>query len=569
MLRRRRRYVRAGSIEDNRELLPDEILLDKRNIPQFDQSQMEGKIEKRISRQKLNALGGFFLLLGLVFTFRVWSLQVVNGEEYAEKSENNRLRHSLVFADRGLIYDREGDLLVWNEPRIDQNGKPTFPSRKYINKEGFAHVLGYVSYPKKDSKGFFYEEEIVGKSGIESFMNDSLKGETGLKLTETDALGNVIGESELHPPVPGESLKLSIEDEIQAKLYELIKNLATDRGFEGGSAVIMDVHNGEILALTSYPEYSPNIMTEAEDVGTIRGYFNDKRTPFIDRVIDGVYTPGSIMKQFMAIAALEENIISPEKEIVSTGSLVVPNPYNPSKPTVFGDWKAHGATDMRRAIAVSSDVYFYVVGGGFGNQKGLGITKIEQYMRMFGYGESLDGFFKGKAGVIPNPRWKEENFPGDPWRVGDTYVTSIGQYGYLVSPIQAVRANAAIANGGYMIEPSIFVQERTVMGEKLPVSDRSLQIAREGMRDAVINKGTASGLNISSVAIASKTGTAELGVSKARVNSWNVGFFPYDKPRYAYAIMMEKGDRHNTVGALFVMRQLFDWMAIHKSEYLK
>src|SRR3989338_8322697 len=136
----------------------------------------------------------------------------------------------------------------------------------------------------------------------------------------------------------------------------------------------MDVTTGELLALTSYPEYDQNALTAGMDQVSFNRLLNDKRKPFLNRAVGGLYTPGSIIKPIVALGALNENLISPEKEILSTGSISVPNPYDPSKPSVFGDWKAHGYTDMREALAVSSDTYFYAIGAGYEDQRGLGIT---------------------------------------------------------------------------------------------------------------------------------------------------------------------------------------------------
>ncbi|KKW11684.1 MAG: Cell division protein ftsi/penicillin-binding protein 2 [Parcubacteria group bacterium GW2011_GWA2_49_9] len=256
---------------------------------------------------------------------------------------------------------------------------------------------------------------------------------------------------------------------------------------------------------------------------------------------------------------------------MSTGSLSVPNPFDPKKPTIFNDWKAHGAVDMRRALAVSSDVYFYEIGGGFEDQKGLGIATIEKYMRMFGFGSVPPGSdMFGEAGVIPNPEWKKANFNGDGWRLGNTYHTAIGQYGFQVTPLQVVRAIAAVANGGKLLEPRL-VEEKDVPPaySVLPIQTSSFQIVREGMRDAVTEGGTAAGLFIPQVAVSAKTGTAELGTRKQFVNSWVVGFFPYEKPRYAFAVIMERGPHDNTVGGLYVMRELLEWMSVYTPEYLR
>ncbi|MFA6095431.1 MAG: penicillin-binding transpeptidase domain-containing protein, partial [Candidatus Paceibacterota bacterium] len=349
--------------------------------------------------------------------------------------------------------------------------------------------------------------------------------------------------------------------------------LADRVGFTGGGGAIMDVHTGEILALTSFPEYDSAVMSDGTNTKKINAYLSDARKPFLDRVTAGLYTPGSIVKPYVAVGALEEGVISPDKEILSTGSISVPNPYDPEKKTVFNDWKAHGLVDMRHAIAVSSNVYFYEVGGGFGDQPGLGIERIGEYLSLFDIGKSPEeGFFEGPQGTIPSPEWKDKVFPGDPWRVGDTYYTAIGQYGFQVTPLQMLRAVSALANGGTLLHPSILSYASTTSaippGEAISVSGEHLQVAREGMRLGV-KIGSASGLNVPYVEVAAKTGTAELGVFKQFVNSWVTGFFPYKDPRYAFVVIMERGPRGNTYGATFVMRELLDWMSVNAPEYLK
>jgi penicillin-binding protein 2 len=273
----------------------------------------------------------------------------------------------------------------------------------------------------------------------------------------------------------------------------------------------------------------------------------------------------------VALGALTESIISPEKQILSTGSISIQSPYDPNIKSVFTDWKAHGLVDMRTALAVSSNVYFYEVGGGFEGQRGLGITKLEKYYRMFGFGQTIPGdFFSGTSGIIPNPEWKKKNFKGEEWRLGDTYYTSIGQYGFQATPLQAARAVSAIANDGILLTPVITRsgQDEATGAETIPIDKNNIEIVKEGMRQGVL-MGTAKGLNIPQVEIAAKTGTAELGVSKEKVNSWVIGFFPYKNPRYAFAVTMEKGSRHNVIGALYVVRQFIEWMTVNAPEYIK
>lgn len=549
------------------EIDPDEIFLDSQNLPAFDRHQFEGRLEKPISRRVITTLGIVFALGVLVMLGKTFVLEIEDGDTYAKRSEQNRLRHTLIFGERGVITDSRGTFLAWNSK---EGQEEEFSKRRYIDKRGFAHLLGFVKYPSKDKAGFYYKVDFEGQGGVEKYWSEYIAPEHGLRIVETDALGEVLSESVLRSPQGGGSITLSVDARLQEALYRYIAGVAKDKGFTGGAGVLMDVESGELLTMVSYPEYDSQTLTDGTDSVRIARYVSDTDKPFLNRATAGLYTPGSIVKPIVALAALEEGVISSEKEIVSTGALVLPNPYDPEKPSIFKDWKAHGAVDMRKAIAVSSDVYFYVIGGGFEDQRGIGIGKIEKYMRLFGFGEVPgDNDFFGAAGVIPNPEWKAANFKGDSWRVGNTYHTAIGQYGFQTTPLQAVRAIAAIANGGKLLTPRL-VRDPNEQPEYrvIPVEPASLDIVRDGLRMGV-TQGTASGLAIPGVSVAAKTGTAELGTQKLYVNSWVVGFFPAGKPQYAFAVLMERGPRGNTVGATYVMRQFLEWMSIYTPEYLK
>lgn len=558
---------------------PDQIFLDAHNSPAFNTQQFEGRIEKPISENSLLWLAACIALIAILFVIRFFNLQIVQGETYAQKAENNRLDHTLIFADRGTVYDRNDTPLIWNEQVDGQD----FSKRVYAPIDGVGNLLGYVKYPQKDKAGFFYKEETEPVAGIEKYFDSMLRGTNGVKISETDAVGKTISESTITPPEHGQKVTLSIDAAVNQELYRAIADLSGKVGFKGGAGVIMDVQTGELIAMTTFPEYSPTVMSEGIDRKAIVAYNNDTRNPFLNRTIDGLYTPGSIVKLIVAIGALDQNIIDPNKSILSTGSISLPNPYDPTKKSVFNDWKAHGWVDMRRAIAVSSNVYFYEVGGGFQDQKGLGIANIEKYMRMFGFGSSVPGIFDGgKVGTIPNPEWKARNFNGDPWRIGDTYFTAIGQYGFQVTPLQAVRAIGAIANRGYLLTPTLIKEATSTEAQnaqksavqapqhatQLPIDQKDFTVVHEGMHEDVL-EGTGKALNVPYVTVAAKTGTAELGVSKANVNSWVVGFFPYEKPKYAFAVLMERGPRANLVGGVFVMRTLLDWMSVHAPQYFK
>jgi penicillin-binding protein 2 len=544
----------------------DEVLLDASNIPAFNRARMEGKRELPIHRLSIWTVGGIFSLIALVFWGKIFFLQVVHGGEYRSIANNNSVDKALIIAERGVIYDRRGEMLAWNE--VDLSGEYDFPIRAYTDRAGLGQVLGYVSYPKKDSRGFFFRTDYLGRSGAELAFDQTLKGENGSKIIQVDALGEVVGEFAIDATIAGGAITLSIDAELSEAMYNIIATSSEQAGFRSGAGAIMNIHTGELLALTSFPSFDPEVMADGDDTALIQEYNNDDRLPFLNKIISGAYTPGSIVKPFVAYAALEHNIISPEKVIVSNGYLLVPNRYDPSNPTRFNDWRVQGPMTMREAIAFSSNVYFYIIGGGFGDQAGLGITKMAENYRRFGLG-SLTGISlaEEQSGVVPDPAWKKEVF-NDDWRLGDTYFTAIGQFGFLTTPIQMLRAYAALANGGYLVSPHA---ESGKQSEKtdIHIDKAKMYIVHEGMRKTVnFDGGTARSLERKDVAIAAKSGTAEVGAGNAYVNSWAAGFWPYEDPQYAFILMMDRAPRSNALGATRIMGDVVEWMSQHRPEYL-
>ena len=566
MWRRKNKYKQKYLIAD---ITPEDVFIQGENVSNLDTSQMEGRFETPLKIKTILIVATLFFLVALVFVAQSFNLQIKQYEKYFTISENNRLDYSLIFAERGLIYDRNGELLAWNQ--LDENSD--FPLRHYSDTPGINHLLGFVKYPLKDKSGIYYKDDYTGIQGVESFFNTSLAGKNGRQVLEVNASNQVTAANMIVPPEAGDGIHLSIDVRLQEYLFHIIKNLALDYDFDGGGAGIMDIRTGEMLALVSFPEYSSNVMTEGKDVEQIEKYYNNKNKPFLNRMIDGLYTPGSIVKPFLAIGALEEKIISPTKLICESGYLSIPNPYNPDQPTIFRDWRAHGCVDMLKAIAVSGDVYFYQIGGGYlDQQKGMGVYNIKKYLEAFGFTKPFASdsfFFTNNLGVIPTPEWKEVAFPNDPvWRLGDTYNMSIGQYGTMIGPMQALRATAALANGGQLIEPTILKSDASVSFTEVIFSEDKFQIARDGMRMAV-SQGSVSGLNTPNIKVAAKTGTAELGVRKDFVNAWVEGFFPFDNPHYAFVVIMERGPEKNNIGGTYVMRTMLDWMASNTPEYFE
>ncbi|HTH92868.1 MAG TPA: penicillin-binding transpeptidase domain-containing protein [Candidatus Paceibacterota bacterium] len=535
------------------ELHPDEILLDVNNLPEFDRQQFEGRMEKPIGKSSFNALFGVMIVVALFFVGRLAILQITRSGFYEKKSEQNSLDHIAVFADRGVIYDRNGVELAWNAPGNDV--VPTF--RDYITHPGFATLLGYVSYPAKDSKGHFWQTRTMGKDGIEKQFDTDLAGQNGTQLIETDVNGTTISTSTIEDPVEGKNISLSIDSKVQQTLYDGIQALAQQSGYVGGAGAVMNIKTGELIAMTSYPEYDENILSAGKDKATITGYIQSPARPFLDRVTDGLYTPGSIVKPFLAIAALQEGIITPDTVLHTNGVLRVPNPYAPGQYTIFKDNANHGDVDMYKALAVSSDVYFYEIGGGFGGQQGLGIANIDKYAEMFGLGQKTGINFSGELnGTVPSIAWKAKNFPADPtWRIGDTYHTAIGQYGFQVTPIQMLRAISGIASRGTLVTPSIL---KSVDGkpigkiEQLPFNDSEYNAIFTGMHMDTETGGTAANLQNPAFGVGAKTGTAQIK-GNTRVNSWVEGFFPLDHPQYAFIVLMEDGPLIST-GASHAMQ---------------
>jgi penicillin-binding protein 2 len=554
-----------------RDVEPDEIFLDAKNLPNFNTQQFEGRIEKPIPKRTISFLSIFFITIGLIFIYQVGFLQIFKGEAYFKKSENNTLDKKPIFADRGLIYDRNNVLLAWNSFETEDIERLKSPSRSYISKPGFSHLLGYVSSPAKDSSGNYWQESFIGKDGVEKVYDTNLKGQNGVRITETDVKGGIQSENIVTPPKAGENIILSIDARIEEKLHNSILNMARNSSFTGGAGVIMDIKTGELLAITSFPEYNSTILSSGQDSKTINGYLTDKRKVFLNRPISGLYSPGSIVKPFIAYGALIENIISPLKNILSNGSISIPNPFFPGKKTIFSDHGNFGYVDMRKAIAISSDVYFYEIGGGFQDQKGLGILNIGKYINLFGITQKTGFDLEGeKSGVIPTPEWKAKTFKGDIWRVGDTYNTAIGQYGFQVTPIQMARAVGVIANEGTLMTPHIRFKDEEKESEisNISIDSEKIKVIKEGMRMAV-TEGTCTALNLPNIKVAAKSGTAQVGLGNTNTNSWIIGFFPYENPKYSFAVLMERGPKVASGNSTRVMSEVIDYMGVYTPEYLK
>ncbi len=545
-----------------KDISPEDILIDQLNLPSFDNSQLEGRIIKPISNYIFYIIIFLVLIVFTFFLYNSYKLQITKGDYYKNKAENNRFETTPIFSARGVIYDRNKTPLAWNEESATTSASSTDNTqiRKYKNTNGIGNLLGYIKFPKKDKNGFYINKDVEAIGGIEKYYNDALNGRAGYFYSETDSSGNLISQNIVDLPQNGDDVHLTIDYDVQSSLFDTFKKAAMESNYNGGVALIADVRDGSVLAAVTYPDFDSNIMSIGTDVDTISGYINDVRSIFLNRYVDGLYAPGSIVKPVFALAGLNEGIVNAQEKILSTGQMSVPNPYNPGQSTIFKDWKAHGYTNVREAIAVSSDVYFYTIGGGVPGKKGLGISKLYEYSKYFGL-ENIhkDNFFQSRQSVIPTPEWKLKNFNGDIWRLGDTYHSSIGQYGFSISPMQALGMTIILAKDAKdvpefkinTIEPTKYV----VIDEKLKkINPEYYREISEGMR-LTVTAGTAKSLDFEGLKLAGKTGTAQTGNRNQFINSWFVGFWPYTDPKYAIIYMLEKGPSTNTKGAAAYLRE--------------
>ncbi len=534
------------------EISPDEIFLDASNLPNFNQSSLEGRLEKPLSASTYYGLAIAIGIIFIVLMAQAVHLEIIKGRAYAERSQQNLLRPGVLFADRGVIFDRNGVPLVTNETSPDGTVDRVYTTPSLSN------VLGYVSYPKKDNSGQYYDTDITGLAGVEKSFNTQLAGKNGTLLVEKDARGNIVSQGSSLPAQDGTNLTLSIDVRAQNAMYTAVQQLADRIPFKGGAGILMNAQTGEVLALVSYPTFDSNVLSSGGPSDVIAGYATNPRQVYLNRPVQGLYTPGSVVKPIEATGALTDGTIDPSKTIDDVGYITIPNPYDPAHPTKFVDWEPIGVEDLRKAIAFSSDVYFYMVGGGYGDQKGLGITRLAYWFQTFGFTSPTGIQLPGEAtGFVPTPAWKLKTY-NEAWSLGDTYHTAIGQYATQITPIEEARAIAVIANGGTLVKPTL-LKDQPVQGESLDVSPQALEIVREG----VDGGGTSTGLNdlSSFVQVAGKTGTAQTGTTNQYFNAWAVGFFPYQDPKYVYVVMMDQGPTGDVYGGIYVMHQFLE--ALH------
>ncbi|MDP2629582.1 MAG: penicillin-binding protein 2 [Candidatus Harrisonbacteria bacterium] len=433
--------------------------------------------------------------------------------------------------------------------------------REYIDPEVFAHVIGYTGLSQINN-------DVVGKTGLEHYYDEYLRGEDGLMLIYRDALGQELGQHTDDEAVAGAKIETSIDADLQRYFYERLQQGLRELGVSAGVGLAIDPQTGEVLSLISLPSFDNNIFSRAGNGEAIADLFADKRQPLFNRVVSGAYNPGSTIKPLVALAALKEGVADDVFGVESKGYIEIPNPYNPSNPSRFVDWKAHGWVNVRSALARSSNIYFYVVGGGFEDLVGLGIKRLKDYWSLFGFGEptGIDLAFESE-GFLPSPEEKEVR-TGQPWRVGDTYNVSIGQGDLTVSPLQLLSFTASIGNGGKIMRPYLMKSIQPVEGREekqsaqlsFDYSDWEFELTevRAGLEQAVSKEyGTAHLLSSLEMTSAGKTGSAQIQ-NNTKTNAFFVGYAPAENPSIAILVLVEDA-KEGSLNTVPVVYDVLDW----------
>jgi penicillin-binding protein 2 len=422
------------------------------------------------------------------------------------------------------------------------------PIREYLDSGLLSQVFGYVSRISgeelKKVSGDYLLTDYIGKSGLEKEYESKLRGKMGSDQYEVDASGkvkNVLGRID---PIPGNGLKLSVDFELQQHMADALKTQMTKANVQRATAVAINPKNGQVLGMVNLPTYDNNLFANGISTANYQKLLDDENTPLLNRATSGEYPSGSTIKPFVAAAALEEGNITESTTVSSTGGIKIGD-------FTFPDWKGggHGATNVLKAIAESVNTFFYTIGGGYGDIKGLGPDLIKKYLLKFGFNTYTGIDIGGEArGSIPDPDWKLRLF-NEPWYLGDTYHMAIGQGDVLVTPLQMANATAAIANGGTIYEPTLLKEvldaEGKVIETKQPkvigktmVSAKTMDIVDRGMRQTV-TAGSGRVLQDIPVEMYAKTGTAQYGPNNSKSHAWFICYSKDPKNPIAMAILIE------------------------------
>ena len=445
-----------------------------------------------------------------------------------------------------------------------------------------AHFLGYVARISeqeqdridKSDKSMYRGVQDIGKLGIEASYEATLLGQVGVEKVETNAHGRSLRILERIAPVAGKNLTLNIDARLQAIAEEAL-------GKRRGAVIAMEPSTGAVLAFVSTPTYDPNAFVGGIDTDSYQRLLDDPDKPLINRALNGQYSPGSTIKAFLGLAALERNGFDANKPILCPGWYTLPDSSH-----VFRDWKqgGHGMVALHDAVVQSCDVYFYKLA------VAMDIDGINQFLAPFGFGKKTGVDLPSESdGILPSREWKEAR--GSKWYPGETVVTGIGQGPLLVTPLQLASAMSAMANQGVRMKPELvhaIVDAKTgaardvapVVDSEIPLKNKhDLDVEIQNLTDVVhSSKGTAYGIGYNApYKIAGKTGTAQVKSvaqgqrysesttpERLRDHALFISFAPVGDPKVAVAVIVENGG-HGGSAAAPIARKIMDYVILGKS----
>ena len=552
--------------------------------------------------------------------FKVYQLHVVPEEVENFKSLILRLKEILNLSNNEFanIIKKKNEQKSWETLIISKNltwdqftkvnyflydlvgAKPVMSiSRNYPFNENYTHVLGYVSSANEQdilNNSLIKDSHVpglkVGKTGLEKTYENQLLGTNGIQRYEVNAYGKRINQVDFTDGLKGDTIKLTIDTEIQKKCSELLKGKA-------GSISVMDIYTGDIIAMQSSPSFDPNLFLfgiNQDDWQLIR---NNPLKPLVNKTLSGLYSPGSTFKPMVALSALENKIISKNFKVKCTGKTEL---YG----QIFHCWKkkGHGVVDLKNAMKQSCDTYFYEIA------RLLGVDRLKVTSAKFGLGDKVlsNSYENEKKGLIPNTRWKKNNL-GKNWVIGETLITGIGQGYTQTTPLQLCLMTAQLANGGFKIYPKITVSKNDKTAneikdlmkenlnnnknnlleegqeflksltkgnhEKLFLNPENIRLVREAMfasTNEVRGTSYASRIEDPKYQFAGKTGTSQVKrISKRdreldlktfeipyneRDHALYIAFGPYKNPRYALSVVIEHGGSGSSAAAP-IAKELF------------
>lgn len=439
--------------------------------------------------------------------------------------------------------------------------------RNYESSVIFSHVIGYdgkITREELNKASGYSMTDYIGKYGLEKFYEKELKGRNGARQVEVDSLGNAKKELGKISPQAGKDLILNIDEGLQKKIYDSLSSVLEKSETKTAAAVAIDPRNGGVLAMASLPSFDNNLFAQGISNSDYQKLITDVNLPLLNRAVNGEYPPGSTLKPAVAAAALAEGVVNQDTIINGMGGMLQIGSFS------FRDWKTHGPSDIRTAIAESNDIYFYTIGGGYGNIEGLGMSRMKKYENLFGFGNPTGIDLNGESsGFIPDEDWKQKKF-NEKWYIGNSYHAAIGQGFITATPLQLANFTASLANGGTLFAPRLVNRIKDGEGkeEYAPpkiirkdfIARDVIQIVREGMRKTVTD-GTARSLSSLQVAVAGKTGTAQFG-NEDKTHAWFISFAPYDNPEIAMAVLVEGGGEGHS-SAVPVTKEVLDWYFNH------